>query len=292
MKKNIIVIVLLFTILFLSTAEDFLLVYSEGDVFEKENGTWYELFIGDMLSDTSTLKIGSNSMVEIDANGNTLLLNKPGTYKIGELISQTSKVSAWGNNPVFKKFLSGDNARSSVQSAVMGVRGSATETDDVEWLSEDSMIIDEAIVMIEDGFFEDAVDFLTEEMDFAFEEDLSDYNYYIGYSYYMLGASGRALSYLNRVESDYDTEYYPDFVVLKGSLLLESLAYNDALNLFNEFLRNDDFSGTAQAVNYLSATALKGLGKDKDAEKKLQITVKMNPSSDIGRSADALLNNL
>ncbi len=142
-----------------STAEDFLLVYSEGEVFENENGTWYELYIGDMLSDTSTLKIGPNSMVEIDANGNTLLLNKPGTYKLGELLTQTSKVSAWGNNPVFKKFLSGDNGRSNVQTAVMGVRGSATETDDVEWLSEDSMIIDEAIVMIDDGDFNSAIDF-------------------------------------------------------------------------------------------------------------------------------------
>ncbi|MDA3941397.1 MAG: hypothetical protein PF693_19170 [Spirochaetia bacterium] len=292
MKKNIFVIILMFSIIFWSTAEDFLLVYSEGDVSENENGTWYELFIGDMLSDSSTLKIGPNSMVEIDANGNTLLLNKPGTYKIGELLSQKGKVSAWGNNPVFKKFLSGDNARSGIQTAVMGVRGSATETDDIEWLSEDSMIIDEAIVMIEDGNFNDAVNFLTEEMDFAFDEDLSVYNYYLGYSYYMLGASGRALSFLDKVESDYDTEYYPDFVVLKGSLLLESLAFNDALDLFNEFLRNDDFSGTAQAVNYLSATALKGLGKDRDAKKKLEITVKMNPSSEIGRSADSLLKNL
>ena len=292
MKKNIIVFILLFSILVWSSAEDLLLVYSEGEVFENENGSWYEVYIGDMLSDTSTLKIGPDSMVEIDANGSTLLLNKPGTYKLGELISQSTKVSAWGNNPVFKKFLSGDNGRSGVQTAVMGVRGSATETDDVEWLSEDSMIIDEAITMIDDGNFNDAIDFLSEEMDFAFDEDLSGYNYYIGYSYYMLGASGRALSYLDKVESDYDTEYYPDFVVLKGSLLLESLAYNDALDLFNEFLRNDDFSGTAQAVNYLSATALKGLGKDKDAQKKLEITVKMNPSSEIGQSADFLLKNM
>ncbi len=292
MKKNIFVIILLFSILIWSTAEDFLLVYSEGEVFESENGSWYEVYIGDMLSNSSTLKIGPDSMVEIDANGSTLLLNKPGTYKLGELISQSSKVSAWGNNPVFKKFLSGDNAKSSVQTAVMGVRGSATETDDIEWLSEDSMIIDEAIALIEDGSFNDAIDFLSEEMDFAFDEDLSDYNYYIGYSYYMLGASGRALSHLKKVESDYDTEYYPNYVVLKGSLLLESLAYNDALDLFKEFLRNDDFSGTAQAVNYLSATALKGLGKDKDAQKKLEITVKMNPTSEIGRSADSLLKNL
>ena len=292
MKKNIIVFILLFSILIWSSAEDLLLVYSEGEVFESENGSWYEVYIGDMLSDTSTLKIGPNSMVEIDANGSTLLLNKPGTYKLGKLISQSTKVSAWGNNPVFKKFLSGDNTRASVQTAVMGVRGSATETDDVEWLSEDSMIIDEAIAMIDDGAFNDAIDFLTEEMDFAFDEDISDYNYYIGYSYYMLGSQGRALSHLNNVESDFDTEYYPDFVVLKGSLLLESFAYNDALDLFNEFLRNDDFSGTAQAVNYLSASALKGLGKDKDAQKKLEITVKMNPASEIGRSADSLLKNM
>ena len=292
MKKNLVIIMLMALMVFSLAAEDLMLVYTEGDVSLKENSAWYEVFIGDMIDGSSIIKIGPNSLVEIDVDGNTLLLNKPGTYKLGELISQRGKVSAWGNNPVFKKFLSGDNSRYNVQTAVMGVRGSATETDDVEWLSEDSMIIDEAIVMIDDGDFNGAIDFLSEEMEVAFDEELSGYNYYIGYSYYMLGSSGRALSYLSKVESDYDTEYYPDFVVLKGSLLLESLAYEDALDLFNEFLRNDDFSGTAQAVNYLAATALKGLGRDKDAAKKLEITVKMNPSSEIGRSADALLKNM
>lgn len=292
MKKNLVIIMLMIVMVFSLAAEDVMLVYTEGDVFLNENGEWYEVFIGDMIDSSSTLKIGPNSLVEIDADGNTLLLNKSGIYKLGELISQTTKVSAWGNNPVFKKFLSGDNSRSNVQTAVMGVRGAATETDDVEWLSEDSMIIDEAIIMIGDGDFNGVIDFLGEEINYAFDEELSGYNYYIGYSYYMLGSSGRALSHLDKVESDYDTEYYPDFVVLKGSLLLESLAYVDALDLFNEFLRNDDFSGTAQAVNYLAATALKGLGKDKDAAKKLEITVKMNPSSEIGRSANALLQNL
>lgn len=292
MKKNIILSFLFFSIILWSSAEDFMLVYSEGDVFESENGTWYEVFIGDILTDSSILKIGSDSMVEIDTVGNTLLLNKPGTYKLGELISQSTRVSAWGNNSVFKKFLSGDNGRAGVQTAVMGVRGSATQTDDVEWLSEDSMIIDEAIGMIDEGDFVDAIEFLSEEMVFAFDEDLSDYNYYIGYSYYMLGSPGRSLSHLKKVESNYETEYYPDYVVLKGSLLLESLAYGDALDLFNEFLRNDDFSETAQAVTYLSASAFKGLGKDREAEKKLEITIKMNPGSDIGRSADLLLHNL
>ena len=293
MKKNLIIFMLmLFVMVFSLAAEDLMLVYAEGDVLINEDGAWYEVYIGDMIDSSSVLKIGSDSLVEIDANGSTLLLNKPGTYKLGELISQTTKVSSWGNNPVFKKFLSGDNSRSNVQTAVMGVRGSATETDDVEWLSEDSMILDEAIMMISEGDFNGTIDFLNDEIDFAFDEELSGYNYYIGYSYYMLGSSGRALSYLDKVESDYDTEYYPDFVVLKGSLLLESLAYDDALNLFNEFLRNDDFSGTAQAVNYLAASALKGLGRDSDAEKKLEITVKMNPSSEIGRSADALLKNM
>ncbi|MCF6335502.1 MAG: hypothetical protein L3J12_07150, partial [Spirochaetales bacterium] len=253
---------------------------------------WYELFIGDTIDSNSTLKIAAQSMVEIDTNGNTLLLNKSGTYKIGELISQSTKVSAWGNNPVFKKFLSGDNTRSNVQTAVMGVRGAATETEDVEWLSEDSMIMDEAVAMIDDGEFQDAISLLSEELDYAFDEELSNYNYYIGYSYYMLGSAGRALSYLNKVEGDYDAEYYPDYVVLKGSLLLDSMAYNEALYIFKEYLRNDDFSATAQAVNYLSASALKGLGRDDDAVKKLQITVKMNPSSDIGHSADQLLKKL
>ncbi|MCK5199876.1 MAG: hypothetical protein KAR21_16070, partial [Spirochaetales bacterium] len=181
MKKNLVIMILLFFMVFSLAAEELMLVYTEGEVFLNENGTWYEVFIGDMIDSNSTLKIGQDSMVEIDAAGNTLLLNKPGTYKLGELISQTTKVSAWGNNPVFKKFLSGDNRRSDVQTAVMGVRGSATEADDVEWLSEDSMIIDEAIMMIGDGDFNGVIDFLIEEIDFAFDEELSGYNYYIGY---------------------------------------------------------------------------------------------------------------
>jgi len=292
LKKNIFIIILFFVIIIWSSADNLTLVYAEGEVFQNDGGSWYEIYIGDPIDNSSTIKIGSNSMVEIDSDGNTLLLNKPGTYKLGDIISKRATVSAWGNNPVFKKFLSGDNKRSSVQTAVMGVRGSATETDDVEWLSEDSMIIDEAKAMIGKGNFNGAIDLLNDEIEIAFDEELSEYNYYLGYSYYMLGAAGRALSYLDKVDNDYDTEYYPDFVVLKGSLLLASLSYNDALDLFNEYLRNDDFSPTAQAVNYLSATALKGLGKDNEAVKKLKITVKMNPGSDIGKSADNLLNNM
>ena len=131
MKKYLVIIMLMFLIVMISAAEDFMLVYTEGEVLLNEDGSWYEVFIGDMLDDSSTIKIGSGSMVEIDADGNTLLLNKPGTYKLGEIISQRGKVSAWGDNPVFKKFLSGDNSRSNVQTAVMGVRGSATETSTV-----------------------------------------------------------------------------------------------------------------------------------------------------------------
>lgn len=275
-----------------ASAKDFTLVYAEGDVFQDDGGTWYEMYIGDSIDSSSTIKIDPESMVEIDTGGDTLLLKKPGTYKIGDLLSQRTAVSAWDNNPVFKKFLSGDNKRSGVQTAVMGVRGAAVETDDVEWLSEDSMVVDEAKDMIGKGDFNGAIDLLNDEIEVAFDEELSEYNYYLGYSYYMIGASGQALSHLDKVESDYDTEYYPDFVVLKGSLLLASLSYNDALDLFNEYLRNDDFSDTAQAVSYLSATALKGLGKDSEAVKKLKITVKMNPGSDIGKSADALLKNM
>jgi len=292
LKKNIFIIILLFVIIMWSSADNLTLVYAEGEVFQYDGGSWYEIYIGDPIDNSSTIKIGSDSMVEIDSDGNTLLLNKPGTYKLGDLISKRTTISSWGNNPVFKKFLSGDNKRSGVQTAVMGVRGSATETDDVEWLSEDSMIIDEAITMIGEGDFNSAINLLNDEIEVAFDEELSEYNYYLGYSYYMMGASGQALSHLDKVESDYDTEYYPDFVVLKGSLLLESLAYNDALDLFNEFLRNDDFSPTAQAVNYLSATALKGLGNTSEAVKKLRITVKMNPDSDIGKSANTLLENM
>ncbi len=275
-----------------ASAENLTLVYAEGDVFENDGGTWYEMYIGDSIDSSSTIKIGPDSMVEIDTGGDTLLLKKPGTYKIGDLLSQRTTVSSWDNNPVFKKFLSGDNKRSGVQTAVMGVRGAAVESDDVEWLSEDSMIVDEAKAMIGKGDFNGAINLLNDEIEVAFDEELSEYNYYLGYSYYMIGASGQALSHLDKVESNYDTEYYPDFVVLKGSLLLASLSYNDALDLFNEYLRNDDFSGTAQAVSYLSATALKGLGKDSEAVKKLKITVKMNPGSDIGKSADAILKNM
>ena len=292
MKRNIFMVILLFVIIMWASAKDFTLVYAEGDVFQDDGGTWYEMYIGDSIDSSSTIKIDPESMVEIDTGGDTLLLKKPGTYKIGDLLSQRTAVSAWDNNPVFKKFLSGDNKRSGVQTAVMGVRGAAVETDDVEWLSEDSMVVDEAKDMIGKGDFNGAIDLLNDEIEVAFDEELSEYNYYLGYSYYMIGASGQALSHLDKVESDYDTEYYPDFVVLKGSLLLASLSYNDALDLFNEYLRNDDFSDTAQAVSYLSATALKGLGKDSEAVKKLKITVKMNPGSDIGKSADALLKNM
>ncbi len=289
MKKTVVLVILLVMIFIPVFGQDITVTYVDGDMTVQENNSWYDVFSGDVLEGNSTVKVGPGSVAEFEIAGSKIILNKPGTYKMAELVSASRKAASFGNPVNLKKFITGPD-RGVTKTAVMGVRGAQADSgSSVEWLTEDNMALSDAKDLIGSGKYEKAIDILNDSIDDAFDEELPEYDFYIGKSYYLLGEPGKALSYLSKVAGDPSADYYPDLVVLKGNLFLDSFAYNDALILFDRYLKQDNTSETAQLVAFLSAKAYSALGKKDEARNKLKMAVSLGVSNEVGKTATSIL---
>lgn len=277
---KIIFVLLLFLFVFSISASTF--IYLEGEVSIMNNREWYEVFIGDEANNDDVIKLGKNSLVEIASDGDTIILNKQGVYDLKDILVYRAITFN-----IFKKFMAKDVV---VQTAAMGVRGSATETDSMDWMMGEDEVIDEVKELIEFEDYEEAISILEEEIDFA--EDINLYHYYLGYSYYMMGKMGPAFSNLNEVEHYKGEEYHSDFVIMVGSLLINSMEYNQAIHFFKEYLLEDNYSSEAQIISLLTSITLQYLGKDNQARERLIITIKMNKDSDTGKNAQRMFEAL
>ncbi len=290
MKKTVVLVILLVMIFIPVFALEVTVTYVDGDMTVQENSSWYDVFSGDVLEGNGTVKIGPNSVAELEIAGGKIILNKPGTYKIAELVSASRKAASFGNPVNLKKFITGPN-RGTAKTAVMGVRGAQADSDSssVEWLTEDNMALSDAKDLIGSGKYKEAIGILNDNIDDAFDEELPEYDFYLGKSYYLLGEQGKALSYLSKVAGDPSADYYSDLVVLKGNLFLDSFDYNDALTLFGRYLKQDSTSETAQLVAFLSAKAYSALGKKDEARNKLKMAVSLGASNEVGKTAKSIL---
>lgn len=290
MKKIAAAVLLIAGITVFTFAQEVTATYIDGEAFIQDGGEWYDLYAGDALAKDSVIKLGTDTVAEIDAGGRKIILDRQGVYKMVELLEKSVKNSSWGDNAVVKKFIKGTN-RAASKTAVMGVRGAEAESTTVEWLTEDNMAISDARELMEEGNYKEAISVLSEGRDEAFDEELPEYDFYLGKCYYLTGEIGKALSHFSKVDPDPDAEYYPDLVILEGNLFLDSFNFERALSLFDEYLSMDSVSETAQAVSFFSAKALNAMGKKGDARERLKRTAAMNPDSEIGRTAENLLNN-
>ncbi len=265
--------------------------YVDGDLTALESGSWSDVFSGDVLSEDSTVKAGQNTIAELDAAGRKIIISKPGTYPLAQLVSVSRRAASFGKSINVMKYITGPN-HGTAQTAVMGVRGAKAEGGTgVEWLTEDSMALSDAQELIESGKYKKAISVLKENLGDAFDEELPAYDFYLGKSYYLLGEQGKALSYLSKVAGDPAAGYYSSFVVLKGNLLLNSFAFDDALTLFDRYLKQDSTSETAQLVAFLSAKAYSARGDKNQAKKMLKIAVSLNGSNKTGKTAQAILDS-
>ncbi len=290
MKKIVVLLVLAAGLSAFAFGQDIFASFIDGEAYIQDSGEWYDLFAGDALDSGSIVKLGADTVAEIDAGGKKIVLDKPGVYKIKELLEKSVRNASWGDAAVVKKFITRTNKAAS-KTAVMGVRGDEAESSSVEWLTEDNMVLADAKELIEEGNYMEALSVLSENRDDAFDEELPEYDFYLGKCYYITGEPGKALAAFSRVDPDPSAEYYPDFVILEGNLFLDSFNFEQALVLFDEYLSEDSVSETAQAVTFFSAKALNAMGNKEEAGKRLKRASDMNPASEIGKEAQSILNS-
>jgi tetratricopeptide (TPR) repeat protein len=175
----------------------------------------------------------------------------------------------------------------------MGVRGAAADQGELTWIEEGGEFMEKGKQLLKEGLFAEAIPVFKDGADWALTEDeRSEYMFYTAYAHSLKGDSAVALIMLEDMHPGQDASIFTDYVLLKGKLLIENLAFEDALDLFSEYLKHPDMGETTQVVYFLSAVCHQGLDNRARAQKYLQDAVKIDASSEYGRAAQRMMGNL
>ena len=294
MKTALVVSLLILALSLPLGAQELLIEYLEGTLELKEGAGWVELYIGDSVPPGSLIRLGANGFAELSGGGVTINLSEDGTYNTENLLKSGQKVAAWNLggvvNSKLSKLLSGGGEG---QTAVMGVRGAAQEGEELTWVEEGAEYLEEGKRLLAEGHVDEAIAKLKEGAEWAFTEDeRTAYLFYTAYGHFLKGESAVSLIMLEDMRVDSSFDFFTDYVLLKGKLLIDSLAFEDALALFGEYLKHPDMGETTQVVYYLSAVCYQGLDRGAQARQNLEDAYKIDPSSEYGRAARQMMGSL
>ena len=275
-------------------AEDLLVEYVEGTLEIKEGATWGELYIGDMIPENSMIRLSGNGLAELSTRTVTVTLSDEGTYNTQSLLRSGQKIASWDigsvvNSKLSKLITPGGQG----QTAVMGVRGAAADEDQMTWVEEGGEYLEEGKQLLADGLFDEAIPVFKEGANWALtEEERYEHLFYAAYAHSLKGDNALALIMLEDMQLGSDAPVFTDYMLLKGKLLIENLAFADALDLFSEYLKHPDMGETTQVVYFLSAVCYQGLDNTDQAQKYLQDAYKIDSSSEYGRAAKRMMGSL
>jgi tetratricopeptide (TPR) repeat protein len=275
-------------------AEDLLVEYLEGTLEVKEGSSWLELYIGDMVAENSLIRLSDNGFAELSSRNVTVTLSDDGTYNTQSLLRSGQKVASWNIGGVVNSKLSKlISPAQQGETAVMGVRGAAADQGELTWVEEGGEFMEKGKQLLADGLFEEAISVFKNGADWALTEDeRSEYLFYAAYAHSLKGDNALALIMLEDMALKSDAAIFTDYVLLKGKLLIENLAFADALDLFDEYLAHPDMGETTQVVYFLSAVCYQSLDNRTQAEKFLQDAIKIDASSEYGRAAQRMMGSL
>ena len=275
-------------------AEDLLIEYVEGTLEIKERAIWAELYIGDMIPENSLIRLSGNGFAELSTRAFTITLSDDGTYNTQSLLRSGQKIASWDigsvvNSKLLKLITPGEQG----QTAVMGVRGAAADEDQLTWVEEGGEYLEKGKQLLVDGLFDEAIPVFKEGADWALTaEERYEYLFYAAYAHSLKGDNAVALIMLEDMQLGSEAVFFTDYVLLKGKLLIENLAFADALDLFSEYLKHPDMGETTQVVYFLSAVCHQGLDNTDQAQKYLQDAYKIDNNSEYGRAAKRMMGSL
>ncbi|OHD20801.1 MAG: hypothetical protein A2V99_04935 [Spirochaetes bacterium RBG_16_67_19] len=280
-----------------AAAQDLRVEYTEGLVELASGGSWKELAPGDRLPVGARIRLAEDAFVELAQGSTRFAVSQPGVYLAADLVAASKKVASWQLGKVVSAKVKGTVAGGAKGdgTAAMGARGAAAGAPaTVEWVeaSGSEEALSEGRSLLEAGRLDEALKVLQDALKAAYPGEEGVFYYYIASAYSGQKRTSLALRTLERAQLEPQEPLYTDLVLLKGQLLLESLAFADALALFEGQLVLNPEGSFAQALLILSSYSYQGLGRSQGAREALQKAVSLDSSSELGREAARLLTQL
>lgn len=276
-------------------AEGVIIDYIEGVVEKKEGAKWIELFEDDEIDIKSVIRLKNKSMAELSGDDISITLIQPGTYNLKDIIEKSRKTNSYGiDEIVSSKFaaLIEDSGDKETEGSVMGVRAANIE-EEVDFIGDDIIanIFRTAKKKIAEKDYNKAIALLKDAYDWANEDNENILLYYIGFCYAKLQKEALAFTYLRDVKNKPDMPFYADYVILYGSLLMKSFAYEEALALFLDYIRQVPQVKTLeyQDIYYLSALCYIHLNNTEKTIAYLKKAKDLISDSETGKKAVSLL---
>jgi tetratricopeptide (TPR) repeat protein len=301
--KQILIILLLFTISAGLFAEDFLVVFTQGSVKVKSGAGFKPVVIGDSLAPASVVKLERGGMLELSLDSGTITLYEAGTYTLKDLQKKSKEEKS-------ESFLSAVDARikNMVQgnnyhrTSAAGLRGfeqgqKGNDFNDMEWpVEKDESEIDPITqgqnLLAQNKYDEAIVHFEKMLAEWKYPEAKPFFSYYLAYAHAQKGEKAKALKLLDQMPLTPGHILYADYTMLKGRLLLESFAYKSALEIFEQYLAQNSRGENTQAVLLLASYCSKGLGNKAKQKEYLLKAKELDAESLLGKEADKLLKEM
>ena len=272
-------------------ARDLYVDYLDGYLDVKSGNSWDPIDIGDTISENDIIKLSDEGYAELLFEDVKITLDKDGTYEASYLMDQLTKADKWGiKGSAFAKIFHDDEMESK-QSAVMGVRGDPQDEEEITWVDDDVEFLEEGKAFYLDGDFESALMILEEGADW-YGSNYDEILFYKALCEYETGQYREMRASIFEMDPESDVEYFGDFVLLKGNILIESQDYIEAEELFDRYLSEAEYLEAEQMVNLLSAFCSIELNEKAFADRKLRNAIRLDPTSETGIKAKQILDSL
>lgn len=300
MKRIIILVTIALLVSTGLVAQEIVVGYVDGVLEVRDGNSWVDLFIGDGLEPSDQIRLRADSYAELTTGQTTVKLSRNGTYEVSELIEGTGRTESAGiAGLVLNRIgrLTGREEEQQEQTAAGGARASeAVNQNAPTWAGGESVdeLIEEGVTLLNEGAHQDAYYVFQEAYDYAITDaEYAKALFYYGYASTLVGKSAQAFDLLEEIEPDPQTDYFASHVLALGQLLVESFAYQEAID-YLEMLEDADEqeSEDVQSAQLLMGIAYDGLGMAEEARSYLRRARATAPGTAGADAADRLLADL
>lgn len=226
------ILILLVLLALSGWADEYSVTYLAGDAALADDTL---LETGDIVSDTDVVVLSDGAVLELKGGTDSLTLVGPGRYSISGLTQTRERREGFSLASLLQtklqRMVSGTPAGD--QSTVMGVRGSASDADELTWMDgESDVYIAAGRDYLKNNSLPLAADSFEEGLETAalygeYEAEM-ELRFLLSYTRTLQDRRGEALNLINQVSADPYLEWYPEYRLHHAQLLLSSGANAEA----------------------------------------------------------------
>ncbi len=290
-KKTMLVLALSCAAAAFTFGQAFSVDYLDGAVELKTAKGWDSLSIGDEISAGATVRVSQNGTLQLSRGAKRLSILADGVYTLSDIQKAGEKGGGMGLGTSISQKIRSLTRQKEKSTAAGGVRGEQKGTDDLQWAEESDETRAKAKKLLAEGKYKDTVPALIEAIRIASSaEDKQELQYLLASAYYGLGENARAYRALSQSAPDATAGYYPDFIILKAEVLLDSFAFKEGLAMLGGFISSKPEKEYAQIAYFLSARCSRGLGDEKAAKEALTAGYALDPKSETAKLISEMQN--